>query len=245
MDTKEEKFIRILPPVSYFSDFSDISSEAMWKFPIDWYLNLKLYEKDFVQLDNRDFATKIEGPNGEKLALIADSADFRRVFGYVKRKKTTIIEEGKATLHLRNHDSQNVEYEYDNFSIHIEMYGQNYKDVNFQKKVYQIKLRFDEFYERAVEIFSKAASWCAMPAMENAERNAKVAVLLHFHSFEDICETMGYYDKSNPEVCSKEMQTLEKTDFEKFKEKMLDEAIKNGNFEELLKKNMSVYQTLS
>jgi hypothetical protein len=70
----------------------------------------------------------------------------------------------------------------------------------------------------------------------------KKAILLKHYSFDEICEIMGFYDGSNEEVTTDKMNDLynywkftnEKVDFEAFQDAMLDEAIKNGNFEEVI-----------
>ncbi len=62
----------------------------------------------------------------------------------------------------------------------------------------------------------------------------KKSILLKHYGFDEICEIMGWYDGSNEDVCTPEMEMLEKTNPEKFEDKMMDAAIINGNFEEVI-----------
>lgn len=69
------------------------------------------------------------------------------------------------------------------------------------------------------------------------DNNQKKAILLKHYSFDEICEILGWYDESNETVCTAEMELLEKTNPSAFEEKMMDEAIINGNFEEVIEKD--------
>jgi len=62
----------------------------------------------------------------------------------------------------------------------------------------------------------------------------KKVILLKHYGFDEICEIMGFDDESNEDVCTPEMKMLEKTNPSLFEEKMLDAAIINGNFEEVI-----------
>ena len=65
----------------------------------------------------------------------------------------------------------------------------------------------------------------------------KKAILLKHYDINEICEIMGYWDGSNEDVSTPEMEELEKTNFDLFEQKMLDHAIINGNFEECIEKD--------
>jgi hypothetical protein len=62
----------------------------------------------------------------------------------------------------------------------------------------------------------------------------KKAILLKHYGFDEICEIMGFDDESNETVCTPEMKMLEKTNPSLFEDRMMDEAIINGNFEEVI-----------
>ena len=70
----------------------------------------------------------------------------------------------------------------------------------------------------------------------------KKAILLKHYDFDEICEIMGFYDGSNEDVCTEEIDALhkqseatgKKEDFEAFQEAILNKAIINGNFEEVI-----------
>lgn len=70
----------------------------------------------------------------------------------------------------------------------------------------------------------------------NAEKTPeeKKKTLLNHYTFDEICEILGYFDGSNTDVSNPEMETLEEKNYEQFKDKMLDVAIINGNFEEVI-----------
>lgn len=67
--------------------------------------------------------------------------------------------------------------------------------------------------------------------LTKAEQKAR---LLKHYDFDEICDIIGYYDGSNEDVATEKMETLEVKDFAKFKEAILNEAIINGNFEEVI-----------
>ncbi|HUU88968.1 MAG TPA: hypothetical protein VMX17_14630 [Candidatus Glassbacteria bacterium] len=62
----------------------------------------------------------------------------------------------------------------------------------------------------------------------------KKHILLKHYAFEEICEILGYYDGSNETVATPEMEKLEAEDYPAFHQKILEEASKNGNFEECI-----------
>jgi hypothetical protein len=62
----------------------------------------------------------------------------------------------------------------------------------------------------------------------------KKAILLKHYTFDEICEIMGFYDGSNEDVCTPEINTAYETDNLKFEQLILNEAIINGNFEEVI-----------
>ena len=63
----------------------------------------------------------------------------------------------------------------------------------------------------------------------------KIKILLKHYYFHEICEIMGYDDGSNETVSTDEMRRLEKEDYPIFFQKMMEAAIINGNFEEVIK----------
>jgi len=65
----------------------------------------------------------------------------------------------------------------------------------------------------------------------------KKHILLKHYAFEEICEIMGYYDGSNDDVSNPEMEKLEADDFPTFHKLMLEKAVVNGNFEEVIEKD--------
>lgn len=66
----------------------------------------------------------------------------------------------------------------------------------------------------------------------------KKHILLKHYAFEEICEIMGYYDGSNEDVSNPEMEKLEAEDFPAFHQKMIEKAVDNGNFEEVIEKDL-------
>ena len=63
----------------------------------------------------------------------------------------------------------------------------------------------------------------------------KKAILLKHYAIEEICEIMGYYDGSNSDgLPMDKLEELEETDFNAFEDLMLNHAIINGNFEEVI-----------
>ena len=62
----------------------------------------------------------------------------------------------------------------------------------------------------------------------------KKEILLRHFGFDEICEIMGWNDESNEDVCTPEMELLAHNNPSLFEEKMLDAAIINGNFEEVI-----------
>lgn len=73
----------------------------------------------------------------------------------------------------------------------------------------------------------------------------KKEILLKHYDFDEICEIMGFYDGSNEDVTTDEINDLynywkftnEKVDFEAFQDAILNKAIVNGNFEEVIEKD--------
>jgi myosin heavy subunit len=68
-----------------------------------------------------------------------------------------------------------------------------------------------------------------------AERARKIEILLKHYTLDEILDILGYYDGSNPDVANKEMQELEVNSYTNFVDKIFDEAIINGNFEEVIR----------
>ena len=68
------------------------------------------------------------------------------------------------------------------------------------------------------------------------------AILKKHYTLEEICEIMGFFDGSNEDVNTEELNALyeqakvtnESSDWDKFEDKILDKAIINGNFEEVI-----------
>lgn len=73
----------------------------------------------------------------------------------------------------------------------------------------------------------------------------KKEILLKHYDFDEICEIIGFYDGSNEDVTTDEINDLynywkftnEKVDFEAFQNAILNKAIVNGNFEEVIEKD--------
>lgn len=74
----------------------------------------------------------------------------------------------------------------------------------------------------------------------------KKEILKKHYAMDEICEIMGFFDGSNETVCTEEFEKLyahaeatnKAEDWKKFDERMLDEAIINGNFEEVIENDV-------
>jgi hypothetical protein len=73
---------------------------------------------------------------------------------------------------------------------------------------------------------------------QKEEKIRKINILLRHYSFDEICEIMGYDDESNETVATDEMKELEKSNYQEFVTKMLEAAIINGNFEEVIENDV-------
>ena len=73
-----------------------------------------------------------------------------------------------------------------------------------------------------------------MSKKKNLTDAEKKVILLKHYDFDEICDIMGFDDESNEDVFTPEMVLLEHTNPSLFEEKMLDSAIINGNFEEVI-----------
>lgn len=73
-----------------------------------------------------------------------------------------------------------------------------------------------------------------MKKVTNRTPQEKKAILLKHYTFDEICDIMGYDDESNENVVTDEIKELEQIDFNKFQDIILNEAIINGNFEEVI-----------
>ena len=68
----------------------------------------------------------------------------------------------------------------------------------------------------------------------------KKKILKKHYSLDEICEILGFFDGSNEDVNTDEINDLynkaeftnEPSDWDKFEDRIMDEAIINGNFEE-------------
>lgn len=72
-------------------------------------------------------------------------------------------------------------------------------------------------------------------AMSDAE---KKQILLNHYDFGEICEIVGYLDYSNPDLDW--LDGLEESDYGKFEKEIMNYAITNGNFEEVIKTNKRI-----
>jgi F0F1-type ATP synthase beta subunit len=76
----------------------------------------------------------------------------------------------------------------------------------------------------------------------------KKEILKKHYSLDEICEILGFYDGSNEDVNTDELNDLfsnaqftnEPSDWDKFEDKILDQAIINGNFEESIEQNCRI-----
>jgi len=76
----------------------------------------------------------------------------------------------------------------------------------------------------------------------------KKEILKKHYSLDEICEILGFYDGSNEDVNTDELNDLyttaeftnESSDWDKFEDKILDQAIINGNFEESIEQNCRI-----
>jgi len=76
----------------------------------------------------------------------------------------------------------------------------------------------------------------------------KKEILKKYYTLDEICEIIGFYDGSNEDVDTDELNDLYKkaertnkpSDWDKFEDKILDQAIINGNFEESIEQNCRI-----
>jgi len=72
--------------------------------------------------------------------------------------------------------------------------------------------------------------------------NEKKELLKKHYTLDEICDILGFYDGSNEDVNTDELIDLfntaqftnEPSDWNNFEDKILDQAIINGNFEEVI-----------
>ena len=65
--------------------------------------------------------------------------------------------------------------------------------------------------------------------------NLNKEILSEHYPLDEICEMIGYYDGSNSDSLPMErLLQLELTDYKAFEDLILDHAIVNGNFEDVL-----------
>jgi hypothetical protein len=77
--------------------------------------------------------------------------------------------------------------------------------------------------------------------MKNLTPKQKKAILLKHYTIDEICEIMGYYDDSNAdELPMEKLEELQLTNLKAFEDLMLDHAIINGNFEDVIKDDMRI-----
>jgi len=70
--------------------------------------------------------------------------------------------------------------------------------------------------------------------LSNEEKKNRVRKL---YSLDEMCEILGYYDQSNTDLNFQTLEYLERTNEKAFELMIVDEAIKNGNFEESIENN--------
>jgi hypothetical protein len=76
----------------------------------------------------------------------------------------------------------------------------------------------------------------------------KKEILKKHYTLDELCEILGFYDGSNEDVNTDELNDLfanaqftnEPSDWNKFEDKILDQAIINGNFEESIEKDCRI-----
>ena len=64
-------------------------------------------------------------------------------------------------------------------------------------------------------------------------KQEKKELLLKLYGFDEICEIMGVFDGSNEDVCTPEILSMD-NESKEFEDLILEQAIINGNFEEVL-----------
>lgn len=73
--------------------------------------------------------------------------------------------------------------------------------------------------------------------MKKLTNDQKKARLLKHYTFDEILEIIGFYDGSNEDVATIEMELLANRNPNGFEYAILEKAIINGNFEEVIEKN--------
>lgn len=76
----------------------------------------------------------------------------------------------------------------------------------------------------------------------------KKEILKKHYTLDEICEILGFLDGSNKDVCTDELNSLYANaayrngpgDWDVFEDKILDHAIINGNFEEVIEKDCRI-----
>lgn len=84
------------------------------------------------------------------------------------------------------------------------------------------------------EIFKNLEDLAKGFNLTNIEKKQR---LLNHYDFDEILEILGYFDGSNEDVCNNYFNKLELQDKQKFISEILDIAIINGNFEEVILTN--------
>jgi len=73
--------------------------------------------------------------------------------------------------------------------------------------------------------------------MKNLTEEEKRVRVRGLYTLDEMCEILGYYDRSNTDLDFKVLEHLELTDFDMFELMIVNEAIQNGNFEESINDN--------
>lgn len=70
-----------------------------------------------------------------------------------------------------------------------------------------------------------------MKTLTLEEKKTRVRKL---YTLDEMCEILGYYDHSNPDLDYLTLEHLEENNLNAFELMIIDQAIKNGNFEEAI-----------
>lgn len=76
-----------------------------------------------------------------------------------------------------------------------------------------------------------------MKKLSNKEKKRRVKAL---YTLDELCEILGYYDQSNPDLDFSILNHLKENNMDAFELMIVDYAIKNGNFEETINDNVRV-----
>jgi len=68
----------------------------------------------------------------------------------------------------------------------------------------------------------------------------KKEILKRLYTLDEICEILGYFDESNPDLDYPVLKLQEEFSPSTFEDMIFSEAIQNGNFEEVIKTGIRV-----